>query len=195
MRICGGELRGRQLKTIEGPGYRPAMARVREALFSMLDSRGINWSETRVLDLFAGSGSLSFEALSRGAKEAMCVESNVQAAMVIEQNAKSLGINSRKLKVAKEEVGRFLARRATQSYNLIFVDPPYGYDYLSPSMKSILRQGWLAEGGFLTAELEAKPKKGEGVDLSKLPLELSLEADRTYGQTRVLVWMQTPTLE
>ena len=68
MRIIAGALGGRNLKTVEGPGYRPATAKVREAIFSMLSSRGVVWSGLRVLDLFAGSGSLSFDALSRERK-------------------------------------------------------------------------------------------------------------------------------
>ena len=67
MRIISGRLGGRRIKTVEGEGYRPAMGKTRESLFSMLTSRGVVWEGARVLDLFAGSGSLAFEAVSRGA--------------------------------------------------------------------------------------------------------------------------------
>lgn len=194
MRICGGEFRGRPLRTIEGPGYRPAMSKVREALFSMLDSKGIYWPDTRVLDLFAGSGSLAFEALSRGAVEALCVESNPKAAALILKNAAGLGLAPERCRVAKEEVARFLGRKATRGYELIFIDPPYGFDHLTPSIRAVLWQGWLAPAGFLIAELEAKPERGgKGVDMDKMPPELRLETDRNYGQTRIVIWTQYPT--
>ena len=67
MRIIAGEYRGRHIRTGEGPGYRPATGKVRESLFSMLESQGVDWGGTRVADIFAGSGSLGMEALSRGA--------------------------------------------------------------------------------------------------------------------------------
>ena len=79
MLIIAGGLGGRVLKTVEGEGYRPAMGRTREALFSMLTARGLVWREARVLDLFAGSGSLAFEALSRGAPNALLVENAAPA--------------------------------------------------------------------------------------------------------------------
>lgn len=68
MKIIAGALKGRTLKTVTGPGYRPAMGKVRESLFSLLEARGVVWAESIILDLFAGSGSLAFEAISRGAK-------------------------------------------------------------------------------------------------------------------------------
>ena len=83
MRIIAGALGGRNLKTVEGPGYRPATAKVREAIFSMLSSRGVVWSGLRVLDLFAGSGGIGIEALSRGAGFAVFVEQNPKAAEII----------------------------------------------------------------------------------------------------------------
>ena len=86
MRIISGRLGGRTLKTVEGEGYRPAMSKTREALFSMLAARGLVWSTARVLDLFAGSGSLAFEAISRGAPHALLVENSVQAMRCLQAN-------------------------------------------------------------------------------------------------------------
>lgn len=174
---------------MEGPGYRPAMSKVREALFSMLEAKGVHWPDTRVLDLFAGSGSLAFEALSRGAAEAVCVESNPKAAALIRKNAELLGLEPGRCHVAGEEVGRFLKRKAEHSYELVFIDPPYGFDHLTPSIQALLKQGWLAPAGFMVAEVEAKPAPGnKGVDMGKIPPELVLETDRNYGQTRIIIW-------
>ena len=95
MRIIAGALGGRNLKTVEGPGYRPATAKVREAIFSMLSSRGVVWSGLRVLDLFAGSGSLSFEALSRGAQEVCLVEREPKVVQCLNQNVEALDVSDR----------------------------------------------------------------------------------------------------
>ena len=81
MRIISGSCRGRVLQTVTGPGYRPAMGKVRESLFSMLEARGVVWGAVRFLDVFAGSGSLGFEALSRGAVFADFIEKDRKAAV------------------------------------------------------------------------------------------------------------------
>ena len=106
MRIIAGALGGRNLKTVEGPGYRPATAKVREAIFSMLSSRGVVWSGLRVLDLFAGSGSLSFEALSRGAQEVCLVEREPKVVQCLNQNVEALDVSDR-CRVAESDVLRF----------------------------------------------------------------------------------------
>lgn len=182
MRIIAGAYKGRELRTVDGPGYRPAMGKVREALFSLLEARGVVWGATRVLDLFAGSGSLGFEAVSRGAPEAVFVEKDAKAAACLSKNAERLGCRER-CRVLAEDVLRVTARRATQPFGVIFVDPPYGQSLFAPALKNLLRQGWLAEDGFLTAEVEKnlplKPEAQAG---------LVLDTERMYGQTRILVW-------
>lgn len=182
MRIIAGACRGRTLHTVSGPGYRPAMGKVREALFSMLESRGIVWGDTRVLDVFAGSGSLGFEALSRGALLADFIEKNRNAAECLRKNAAALGLEER-CAVHEQDALRFTSRRPSVPYNVIFIDPPYGADLFKPTLKNIMRQGWLAGDGFLAAEVE-----------KSLPLNadnqygLILEAERHYGNTRILIW-------
>ena len=83
MRIIGGQYKGRSIKTCEGPGYRPATSKVRESIFSMLMARGVDFSEARVVDMFAGSGSLGIECLSRGAPEAWFIEKSNKASALI----------------------------------------------------------------------------------------------------------------
>ena len=78
MRIIAGTLKGRRIRTTEGPGYRPATGRVRESVFSMLESLGVDWPACRAADIFAGSGALGIEALSRGAASVLFVESSVK---------------------------------------------------------------------------------------------------------------------
>ncbi|MDL2285467.1 16S rRNA (guanine(966)-N(2))-methyltransferase RsmD [Desulfovibrio sp. OttesenSCG-928-F07] len=184
MRIISGEYRGRQLKTTVGPGYRPAMAKVRGALFSMLESRGVIWPETRVLDLFAGSGSLGFEALSRGAKEVAFVESLPRAAALIRENAAKLGVDPARFHVYSEEAGKILGQRPFAPYDVIFIDPPYGKNLMSPSIKALIRNGWMAKNGILNAEIEGTLK----FDPEKEHPALEVAVDRKYGQTRLVLW-------
>ncbi len=184
MRIIAGEYGGRSLKTTTGPGYRPATSKVREAVFSMLEARGLYWPDIRVLDLFAGSGSLTFEALSRGAAEGWFVEMNKKAAALITENAVALGVAPHRYRVFAEDMRNVLAKRPTEPFDLIFIDPPYGFNHLTPALKAVLRTGWLAAGGFVCAEVESKlalPAEADHPDLELL-------ANRAYGQTRILLW-------
>ena len=184
MRIIAGELRGRALKTVVGPGYRPAMAKVRQALFSMLEARDIIWEQTRVLDLFAGSGSLGFEALSRGAAHVTFVESNPKAAACITANAETFGILPERWTVLGNEVRAVTGKRCKQPFEVIFIDPPYGKTLLASSVNAVIRNGWLAPGGILNVEVE---KRLDIDPETAFPPLISL-ADRAYGQTRVLLW-------
>lgn len=180
MRIIAGACRGRVLKTVEGPGYRPAMSRVRESLFSILEARGVVWGGVRTLDLFAGSGSLGFEALSRGAAEAVFVEKDARAAACLADNARVLGVEDR-CRIQAEDVLRVTARRPDDPFEIIFVDPPYGQSLLAPALRNLLRRNWLAEGGYLVAEVEKR------LTLPR-PAGLDLETERLYGQTRIALW-------
>lgn len=186
MRIIAGALGGRTLKTVEGPGYRPATAKVREAIFSMLAARGVVWSGLRVLDLYAGSGSLSFEALSRGAGEVCLVEREPKVVRCLEQNVDTLDV-AEGCRVAESDVLRFLRGRAYQPYDVIFVDPPYGENRLVPTIKAIMKGGWLAPEGYLLAEIEGVLR----FDAEAVHEGLELETDRHYGQTRIILWHKT----
>ena len=189
MRIIAGAYRGRVLKSAAGPGFRPAMGMVREALFSMLEARGVHWPETRVLDLFAGSGSLGFEALSRGAAEALFVETAPYAVHVIESNAKLLGIEDFRLRIRKEDVARVLSRPPAAPFSLVCIDPPYRVQLVERTLLSLLKNGWLLPGALVNAELEARvPFEPE-----KAHPALAVLADRGYGQTRVILWTVNQT--
>jgi 16S rRNA (guanine966-N2)-methyltransferase len=185
MRITAGTLRGRTLRTVEGPGYRPATGKVREALFSMLGARGVSWPAVRVLDLFAGSGSLGFEALSRGAAEAWFVDNYRAAAQMIRTNARALGVEDR-CRVLEQDLFRLLARppRDGAGFEVVFIDPPYGKNLFVRAVRAALEGGWVAPGGVVNAEVEA------GLDLDPASLHEDLEpiTDRSYGQTRIVLW-------
>jgi 16S rRNA (guanine966-N2)-methyltransferase len=180
VRIIAGTLGGRRLNTVSGEGFRPAMGRTREALFSMLTARGIDWQTTRALDIFAGSGSLAFEALSRGAPRALFVENALHAVRCLRGNVAALGVHAQ-TRIVCENALHFLKRPSTGTFNLVFLDPPYGKNLLAPSLTALLENAWLAPGAFVTAEIEKEAA-------FEPPAPLTLSAERFFGRTRICIW-------
>jgi len=173
MRIIAGEWRGRTIEAPPGLGTRPTGDRVRETLFSMLSSRLGGLEGLRVADLFAGSGALGFEALSRGAASATFVESNAQAAAVLRSNAAKLGAADRVMIVS----GSALALPRAEPFDLILADPPYAEGSGTAVVRSVSRAHWLAGGGWLSVETS----RGDDVD----PGELTLDTARDIGRARL----------
>lgn len=184
MRIVGGQYKGRSIKTCEGPGYRPATMRVRESIFSMLLARGVDFRAARVIDLFAGSGSLGIECLSRGALDVWFVEKAAKAAALIRKNIKDLGVGNDHAKVIAKDLFGVLAKKPDAPFDLIFIDPPYGKDMLVPSLEKALNNGWVADGALVLAEVETAIKAPETGPIA----EMELLTDREYGQTRIILW-------
>ncbi|CCO24818.1 16S rRNA (guanine(966)-N(2))-methyltransferase RsmD [Maridesulfovibrio hydrothermalis] len=186
MRLISGKYGGRVIKTASGPGYRPATSKVRQAIFSMLESRGIDWDGLRVADMFAGSGSLAIESLSRGAEYAIFVEKNGRAATLIGANLKDLGASPKEYKVFKADLFKVLAKAPAKPFDLIFIDPPYGFDLLPKALDAALENGWLSEDGFVLAEVEDKVAPPESEHVNRLELLVN----KLYGQTRILLWQK-----
>jgi 16S rRNA (guanine966-N2)-methyltransferase len=182
MRIIAGRYGGRVLKTGQGAGYRPATGKVRGAVFSMLEARGLVWDGLRVLDVFAGSGSLAVEALSRGAAQAWFLEKDARAARLIAENLRSLGLAPSSFRVLCKDALAVLSRPPEQRFGLAFVDPPYGQGLLVPALDNLAQKQWMEPGGLVVAEVEA------GLALTS-PVAPGLETltDRLYGQTRILL--------
>jgi 16S rRNA (guanine966-N2)-methyltransferase len=183
VRIIAGEYRGRHIRTGEGPGYRPATGKVRESLFSMLESQGLDWGGTWVADIFAGRGSLGLEALSRGALEAVFVEKAAHAAALIRSNLEDLGVARSRFGIVKGDASRWLSGGGAGVFGLVFIDPPYGKDLFLPALRLLLDRGVLAREGLLCAEVEA----GLSFDDPPHP-DLALLRDKLYGQTRICIW-------
>lgn len=168
MRIIAGKWRGRPLDAPPGFATRPTADRVRETLFSMLASRLGSFEDLRVADLFAGSGALGLEALSRGAASAAFVESDPKAAAVIRRNAEKLG--------ASVEIftSSALALPRSDPFDLILADPPYAPGSGSSVVGAVIRGGWLAPGGWMSVETS----RNDSLD----PGELTIEAVRDVGR-------------
>lgn len=184
MRIISGKFKGRVLKSTTGPGYRPAMGRVREAVFSMLEARGIIWPQCSILDLYAGTGSLAFEALSRGGVFAMLVENYPAAVKVLQKNTELFSLDASQCIVVDKDVLTFLRRRPTRLYDVIFVDPPYAKNLLPPTLNLLLQNDWVAGEAIVFAEIERHLK----YDVQSIHKDLELVTDKFFGQTRVLIW-------
>jgi 16S rRNA (guanine966-N2)-methyltransferase len=181
MRITGGEWRSRTLRAPRGTATRPTSDRVREALFSMLASDGLVDGAPRVLDLYAGSGALAFEALSRGAASAVLVEQARDALVAIRDNAKALGAEAR---VVSSRVDRALAtfEGAGDRFELIFLDPPYA-DVREAAFAEILASAarCLVPGGALVLEHAS-------TDDAPAIAGLAHDRSRRYGDTTISLY-------
>lgn len=155
MRVIAGSARGRQLATFTGKDIRPTPDRVREALFSILYSQRGTWAGGKVLDLFAGSGALGIEALSRGAEHAWFVDSSRQAATTIHANLERCGFASRATLILRDVMAALPIVAGAGPFALILADPPYGRDLARPLLDNIFTHGLLAADGILCLETAA----------------------------------------
>jgi 16S rRNA (guanine966-N2)-methyltransferase len=170
VRIVAGAFKGRRLNTPKGRATRPTADRVREAVFSILGPvEGL-----RVLDLFAGSGALGIEALSRGAAGATFVDSDPRAVAAIERNLRAVDVDA---PVHRRDVLAFLAS-AGERYDLVLIDPPYSSaDRLAGPLSRLL-PGVITENARIVSESDKR---------APLELDLPLADERTYGDTRIAI--------
>lgn len=163
MHIITGKAKGRRLDTLEGLETRPTTEKVKEAVFSMIQFQLEN---TRVLDLFAGSGQLGLEALSRGASQAVFVDQSRAAVRVIEKNVKTTGFTDVSRIVCndyrafiREASGR---KSLVGPYDVVFLDPPYAMGAVIPALSALSGSGLLRTGSLIVCE------SGEPLDLAGL---------------------------
>ncbi|MCA9668855.1 MAG: 16S rRNA (guanine(966)-N(2))-methyltransferase RsmD [Myxococcales bacterium] len=181
MRIIGGQARGRPLTAPRGTRTKPTTDRVREGMFSMIASR-LDLASARVLDLFAGSGALALESISRGAERALLVDSDNGCARVIAKNAETLGFAAR-VEVSRQRVESALARlaEAGRRFDLVLADPPYD-EPLLPLLTRIADAGVVADDGLLVVEHSVRTESPE------LAAPLQRVVLRRYGDTVVSVY-------
>lgn len=174
MRIISGEWRGRKLVAPKGDATRPTADRTRETLFSMLTSRLGSFEDIRVADLFAGSGALGLEALSRGAAHCLFVEQDRGALDAIRANISTLTERSR-TQVDAASVMQLRAR--TDPLDLILLDPPYKTGAGVVALDRLLRLGWIGEATWMAVETAAT----EDVAVKGL----NVEAERRVGKAKL----------
>lgn len=177
MRIVGGALRGRALAAPRSQAIRPTTDRLRESVFDIL-AHGFDDPITgaAVIDLFAGTGALGLEALSRGAARALFVDDGTEARALLRANIETLGLGG---------VTRIFRRDATklglappgEIFSLAFLDPPYGKGLAEPALRALIEGGWLADDALVVIEEAANAS-------IELPSSLKQEDARRYGDTQ-----------
>ena len=179
MRIVSGHLKGRHLSTPKSDAIRPTSDRVREAVFNVLAHAIDDFTavDINVLDLFAGSGALGIEAISRGAKFTLFVEQSVEARGLIRTNVEILGLTGI-TKIFRRDATDLGPIQRFDPFDLIFLDPPYGKSLGEKALTSARDGGWLKENSICVWE-EATSAAIE------IPAGFDVLNDRTYGDTQI----------
>ncbi len=184
MRIVGGELKGRKLQNPTDDRVRPTSDRIREALFNVLahgDFGAFSLYDARVLDLFAGTGALGLEALSRGASFALFVDEHPASRGLIRTNAEHLGLTGR-TKLYKRDATKLGPRPASagSAFNLVFADPPYGKGLGEKALTAALEGDWIAPGALIMLE------EDRDQTISAPPGFIEVDR-RTYAATQIVL--------
>lgn len=179
MRIISGQWRGRSLQAPKGDTTRPTADRTREALFSMLQSRLGSFDGLRIADLFAGTGALGLEALSRGGAHATFVDNDKAAVAALKANITKLGASADVLPVAVSALGP-----ARQPYDLLMLDPPYGSGGGGALLERLTRLGWASDSAWATVETATNEEVSAG--------GWSVDAVKTYGKAKLTLLVRVP---
>ena len=180
MRITGGKARGRVLFSPKGMDIRPTTDRVREAIFNII---GQDLSELTVLDLFAGTGSLGLEALSRGADHAVFIDNSNQSVNLIKKNIALCGFEDSATIIKTDlKKGWLLNHPMLKTLDLIFLDPPYGKDLIIPLLEWMSGTDMLQKSSRVVAELSKKE------NLPTIIKQLEMTDIRLYGDTKIIIY-------
>ena len=181
MRVTGGRLRGRRLASFKGLEIRPTSDRVREAIFDLL---GHHLAGEKVLDLFAGTGSLGIEALSRGAAWAIFIDHSPKAIDLIGRNLKLCGLESEGVVLRKDLLKGFPRRHRLleEKVDLVFVDPPYRKGMILPVLEELCGVGILRSSATLVAQSDQREV------LPACVRSLETAKSKIYGETRITLY-------
>ena len=182
MRIISGTAKGIRLKTLEGDATRPTAERVKEAVFSMLQG---DIEGREVLDLFAGSGQMGLEALSRGASSAVLIDNSVNALKIIKENAEKTKLNDR-CDIRKDEYLSYLKKNTGKKFDLIFIDPPYAAGFYQPALQALLSSGFLKTSTLIVCESDQENIFDKNHDLEEV--FITVKKSR-YGRIFVTILM------
>jgi 16S rRNA (guanine966-N2)-methyltransferase len=184
MRVVGGRLRSRPIAGPKGPGLRPTADRLRESLFNILaHGYGDPVTGARVLDLFAGTGALGIEALSRGAVFALFVDDGVEARALLRQNSETLGLGGIS-RIFRRDATKLGPAHPVEPFSLVFLDPPYGKSLAEKALVSAREGGWLKPDALIVVEEAAAAA-------FKPPEEFEELERRAYDDTE-LVLLRAP---
>jgi 16S rRNA (guanine966-N2)-methyltransferase len=185
VRIVGGEFRGRPLATPKSNAIRPTIDRTRESLFNIIGHvypEALNG--TRVMDVFAGTGAVGLEAVSRGCRHALFVENGVEGRSLLWENIDSLGLHGR-ARILRRDATDLGPSNNVEPFNLLFADPPYGQGLGEKALLSAHKGGWLLPGALVI--LEERADVTVTADAVFKPLE-----SRIFGDTRVEFFRYEP---
>lgn len=180
LRIIAGRHRRRRIETPAGLATRPTSERAREALFGILEHGSPPVRGSQFLDLYAGSGAVGLEALSRGAAGVTLIDLASAAVRVITANIEALGERER-VRVVRADACRL--GTAPCPFDIVFIDPPYGGGLLPPTLTSLAAGGWLAPGARIVAEVAAR-------ETVSPPTAFTVEDERLYGLARLIFLRQ-----
>lgn len=181
MRIVGGRLKGRALSAPASRAIRPTSERLRESIFDILEHRFPGLIEgARVVDLFAGTGALGIEALSRGARFALFVDNGAEARALLRANVEALALGG-VTRIWRADATKLGSAPAGGPFALAFLDPPYGQGFAGPALASLVAGGWLEPNALCVAEEDAK------VDIAA-PNGLARVDERIYGDTKISIF-------
>lgn len=187
IKVIAGKYRNLNIPIAENATYRPSTGRFKEAVFSILTSGEFGNKQyihnSRVLDLFSGSGSLGFEAISRGASFASFIDINRNYLKTSEQFAKDIGIFENTLFLCLNALYLPMSR---ESYDTVFIDPPYHYEFVTKSLDVLLAGNWLNHNALVVVEL-AK------ADEIIIPHSYQLKTKRIYGNNKLLILQYSKT--
>lgn len=177
MRVIAGVRRGHKLKSFDGMDIRPTTDRVKESMFNMV------WEfipGSCVLDLFGGTGALSFEALSRGADFAVCTDLDMNSVKIIKENAAALKFDN--IEILNRDATEYI-KNCGKCFSVIFLDPPYNMGFIKPVIENILAKGLLCEDGIIVLESDNSDEHSDfdGLEIIK---------QKRYGRTYVTVYQR-----
>lgn len=185
MRVVGGRLRGRTLAGPKSQSIRPTADRLRESLFNILQhAYGDPVTGARVLDLFAGTGALGIEAVSRGAQFALFVDDGAEARALLRENVATLGLGGMS-RIFRRDATRLGAAHPIEPFGLVFLDPPYGQNLAAAALASAQAGGWLSPDALIVVEEAAKARFAPPQDFSELER-------RAYDDTELVFLRSTP---
>ena len=178
MRIISGKARGTNLYTLQGTNTRPTLDRVKESIFNIISERIY---DSKVLDLFSGSGAIGLEFASRGAKEVVLCDNSKKAIEIIQKNIQKTHLED-KVRVYNCDFGELLSEIQNEKFDIIYLDPPYKTDYIKEAIEKILQYNLKEQNGVIIAETD-EPDKIKN-DISNLNVEII--DMRKYGRANLL---------
>ena len=179
MRIISGTRRGHKLLDFEGDDVRPTTDRVKESVFNLIQ---MYIPDAVCLDMFSGSGALSFEAISKGAKRAVCIDKDKRSVDIIRKNAISLGFLD-KCDILCMSCFDYIDR-TKEKFDIVFLDPPYNKGFIEPVLTALAKRDVLSDDGIIVLESDDTDFRGE-VD------DFAIYRQRKYGRTYITVYQKT----